>query len=495
MNSLERAERVLLIALILFMPISASPLLPFDSGTLVRPLSIVPAAALLFFMSVRVLIFNQRCRPELRDGMGPLLIFVAYVVLSGLGVIAVEPDDVFKGQTPFGSFARAVATLGAGISFYVVGRCYIRSVSDIKLVLRWLTVGLSASILLAVLQVAAIVQRGDLLRLIQAVTDVFAVHYDGLATRAQGMTFEPSWLATQIIVLLMPMLIARCISRQRFVRSPPGPGEIWRTLPGFCMALIGLLCAGSRFGLVAASALISLSVLLAAFRGKIAATLAQLFMIVAAVAGIGAMGNLQSGAGANYVLGPVAFLENGPDAPTPQAAPEEIVEVLALAGRIAAAQSAASVWLANPLTGVSLGNDYRYFPANAPDWAFGTALFQQNAREGLGWIDRYSPEKGNAKNLILRLLAETGVAGLVLFGAFFVRQTLWIRATDPYFGYFRLTTVAAVLFSAFNQDSFADPMLWIPLVLCCAMGRLQETNTEPGKTGFRLPTTAASGNR
>lgn len=491
MNSLERAERILLIALILFIPISASPLLPFDSGTLVRPLSIVPAALLLFCMAIRILIFNQRCQAELRDGMGILLIFLAYVVLSGLGFLAVEPDDVFKGQTPLGSFLRALLTLGAGVAFYVVGRCYIRSAADIKLVLRWLTIGLSASILLAVAQVAAIVQRGDLLRTVQAITDIFAVHYDGLASRAQGMTFEPSWLATQIIVLLMPMLVAQCVSRQRFVGSPARSADLWRALPGFGSALVGLLCAGSRFGLVAASALIGLSVLLAAFRGKIAAALAQLFIIGAAVAGIGVMGSLQSGAGANYVLGPVGFLASGPNAVAAQQAPEEIVEALALAGRVAAAQSAVNVWLINPSTGVSLGNDYRYFPANAPDWAYATALFQQNAREGLGWIDPYSPEKGNAKNLILRLLAETGIAGLFLFGWFVVRQTFWIRATDQYFGYFRLTTVAALLFSVFNQDSFADPMLWIPLVLCSAMGRLQEDNVEPHRAGIGLPHIAA----
>lgn len=479
MSWLERVERVLLIILILLMPVSASPLLPFGSGTLVRPLSIVPAVILLFCVSVRMLIFNQRCQPKPRDGMGLLLLFVVYVVLSGLGVLALEPDDVFKGQTPLGSFVRAIVTLGAGIVFYVVGRCYIRSAADVRLVLRCLMVGMSASIALAALQVAAIVQRGELLRTVQAITDVFAVRYDGLATRAQGMTFEPSWLATQIVVFLMPVLVARCISRQRFVRSPSQPAELWRALPGFGIALVGLLCAGSRFGLAAASSLIGLSVMMSASRGKIAATFALLLVIGAAGAGIAVMGSLQIGAGAAYVLGPVAFLTDGPNALATEQAPEQIVEVLALAGRVAAAQSAANVWLTKPVAGVSLGNDYRYFATNAPDWAFATALFQQNAREGVGWIDANSPEKGNAKNLILRLLAETGVVGLVLFGLFFIRQTFWIRATDPYFSYFRLTSVAALVFSAFNQDSFADPLLWIPLVLCSAMGRLQEDGSEP----------------
>ena len=93
--------------------------------------------------------------------------------------------------------------------------------------------------------------------------------------------------------------------------------------------------------------------------------------------------------------------------------------------------------------------------------------------EGAAWLDPNSPEKGNAKNFFLRLLSETGLVGLVLFGAFFLQQIFQDPPRDKFFAYFRLTAAAALIFSFFNQDSFADPCLWILLVLCHATGRLQ----------------------
>jgi O-antigen ligase len=285
------------------------------------------------------------------------------------------------------------------------------------------------------------------------------------------------------------MLVAQIISRQNFVASAASGWAVSRVIGGFAIVLTGLLCAGSRFGLAAAAMLIGLISLVAVRRGKFVAAIAFLLFITAGVAGVLGMGNLNSGAGAGYVLGPLRFLANGAALPvsSPGEESEALVETLSLVGRAAAAQSAINIWLANPLAGVSFGNDYRYFRANAPDWAFATALFQQNAKEGLGWIDAYSPEKGNAKNLLLRLLAETGIAGLVLFALFFIRQTASIRAADPYFAYFRLSTVGALIFSAFNQDSFADPILWIPLVFCSAMGGLQAQGLDPApdrRTGW-----------
>jgi O-antigen ligase len=475
MLSLERVERLLLVLLVLFIPVSASPLLPFGSGTLVRPLAIVPAMLLLVCICVRVFLLKQSM-PYANDGINLLLLFICYVVLSGLVIISVEPDDLFKGQTPLDSFLRALLTLLAGIAFYVVGRCYIRSAEDIKLTLRFLWIAFSSSVFLALVQVVAIVEGGNTLRIVQAITDVFSVHYDGLTSRAQGMTFEPSWLATQIIVVLVPTLVAQSISRQSFVASNADHWVLPRAAGGFAVVLTGLLCAGSRFGFAAAAALIGLSSLVAVWRGRFAAAMGLLLFIAAGIAGVVAMGNLQSGAGATYVLGPLDVLTNsgGPPATTnSEQRSEAVAETLAVVGRVAAAQSAVNIWLANPLTGVSFGNDFRYFPAYAPDWAFATALFQQNAKEGLGWIDAYAPEKGNAKDLVLRLLAETGITGFVLFALFFVRQTFSVRATDAYFAYFRISTVGALVFSTFNGDSFADPILWIPLVLCSAMGRLQ----------------------
>ena len=129
------------------------------------------------------------------------------------------------------------------------------------------------------------------------------------------------------------------------------------------------------------------------------------------------------------------------------------------------------MWLDHPLFGVSLGNDYRYFGRYAPDWAFTTGIFTQGAKEGEGWLDPNSPEKGNAKNFFLRLLAETGLVGFMLFGLFVYRQIFLGPARDDYHACFRLGTLAALGFVFLNQDTFVETGIWIPLVLCFAMNR------------------------
>ena len=472
MSSLARFERFLWALLLLLVPISASPLLPFGSGTLVRPLSFLPAMLLATLAAFRIAFLRQA--PRWTGGSDWLLGgFAAYVVTGGLIFLSNQPENVFKGQAPLDSFIRALATLAVGLIFYVVARLNIQTAQDVRAAIRLLFIGLAASIAFAVLQVSAIIQRGALLRVVQSLTDLFAVHYTGLMNRAQGMSFEPSWLATQILLLMIPPLVARFLSRQAAPGVLAARRNIAIAVAGFGVALTGLLCAGSRFGLIAAVLIFLLAGAMALKEGRMMAALAFLAVLLVGGGGIAAFGAFDAGAGAGYVVAPVAYLAEGSVDTEDQDLTTAVTDTLAVAGRAAAAQAAFNVWLDHVVFGVSLGNNYRYFGRYAPDWAYDTGLFAAGTLEGAAWLDPDSPEKGNAKNFFLRLLSETGLIGFVLFGAFFLQQIFQFRANDKFFANFRLTTAAALVFSFFNQDSFADPCLWILLVLCHQMGRLQ----------------------
>jgi O-antigen ligase len=472
MSRLDHTEKFLWALLLLLVPVSASPLLPFGSGTLVRPLSFLPALLLLMLAAFRIAVLRQK--PRWPGGGGWLLgAFVGYVVIAGLILLSNQPETIFKGQAPLDSFVRALATLAVGLVFYGVSRLNIRTAQDVRATIRFLFIGVAASIALAVLQVIAIVQRGTLLHEVQALTDLFAVHYVGLMNRAQGMSFEPSWLATQIVLLMIPPLVARFLSNQAAPDAPANRRNVMIALAGFGVALTGLLCAGSRFGLIAAMLIFLLASAMALKEGRMAAALAFIAVLAVGGGGIAAFGALSAGAGAGYVVGPVAYLMEGSVDTQDQDLTTAVTDTLAVAGRAAAAQAGFNLWLDHALFGVSLGNNYRYFGRYAPDWAYDTGLFAAGTMEGAAWLDPDSPEKGNAKNFFLRLLSETGLVGLVLFGAFFVRQIFQFRASDKFYAFFRLTSAAALVFSFFNQDSFADPCLWILLVLCQTMGRLQ----------------------
>ncbi len=468
-DPLDVIERMLWISLLLLVPISSSPLLPFGSGTLVRPLAFVPAAMLLCTTALRIVVLRQT--PTLRRGGFLLLaLFGLYVLASGLAEIAFLPDRIFKGQTPLGSFLRAISTLGVGLVFYVVARLRLRTTDDAKAALRYLFIGMTASVALAVVQVIAMTQHGQMLRTVQTITDLFAVHYDGLVSRAQGMTFEPSWLATQIIVLMLPALIAAALSGEPFFEARSTFARYLLLFAGFAIALTGLLCAGSRFGLACVAATLLFSGLLALRRGRFVAFGAFLVAVLLGGGALLAMSSLRAGAGATYVLGPVIYLTQRAELPQDRSEmATDVTDALALGGRISAGQAALDMWRDHPLLGLSLGNSYRYFGKYAPDWAFETQLFTQGAREGIGWLDTFSPEKGNAKNLYLRLLAETGLIGFILFFAFFIRQILAGRPVDEFHRTFRLATFLALGFAFLNQDSLADPLLWLPLALCFAL--------------------------
>lgn len=469
MEMLARCERILWLCTLLCVPVSATPLLPFGSGTLARPLAILPAGLILLLAAFRILVLGQRPRLS-AAGFAPLGLFTLYMLVSGLVLASTQPEQVFKGQTPLEAFLRALLTWAVGLAFYLVARLQLRTPADVKTAIRFLFLGMSVSIAFAGLQLVAIAQRGEMLRIVQALTDLLAVHYDGLVGRAQGMTFEPSWLATQIIVLMMPALIARAISRQPFMAEPARPGFALRLAGGFAVAIGGLLFSGSRFGLAAIIGMLLISAFAAAVRGRLAAALVLVAVLLGGGGGLAVMNGLGAGAGATYVTGPVAYLAGWADLSANNAdAATEVTDALALAGRFAAAEAAGRTWLDHPLLGVSLGNDYRYFADYAPDWAFTTQLFTQGAREGVGWLDPNSPEKGNAKNMILRLLAETGVIGFALFAIFFLRQLFRGPARDGFHLYFRLASALGLGFAFLNQDSFVDAGLWIPLAMGFAL--------------------------
>ena len=473
MDALARTERILWYCLLLVVPVSATPLLPLGEGTLARPLAAYPAALLLLLALFRMIVLGQRPRLS-RDGFVLLGLFSLYMVASGLVVVANLPEESFKGQTPLDAFLRALLTWVTGLAFYVVARLQIRTSHDAKIALRFLFIGMSVSIAFAGLQVVAIAQHGELLRLVQDITDLIAVHYDGLVSRAQGMTFEPSWLATQIIVLLMPALIARAIAHQEFVGEGSTPGHRLRLAGGFAVAIAGLLFSGSRFGLAAVIAMLLISAFAAALRGRLAAAFVLVGVLIGGGGGgLAMMSSLGAGAGASYVTGPIAYLTGWADLSGAEGADlaTGVTDALALAGRFAAGEAAGRTFLDHPVIGVSLGNNYRYFGLYAPEWAFATQLFTNGSKEGVGWLDPNSPEKGNAKNMILRLLSETGLLGFVLFSLFFLRQIFQGPARDGYHRYFRLASFLALGFAFLNQDSFVDAGLWIPLSLCFVLNQ------------------------
>jgi O-antigen ligase len=135
-----------------------------------------------------------------------------------------------------------------------------------------------------------------------------------------------------------------------------------------------------------------------------------------------------------------------------------------LGPRLAYVVAALDSFQSHPLTGVGLGASGFTMYANMPDWAL----------NGVPEIARQlSPSSNlypNPKNFYVRLLAETGLPGFLLYLSFLFTLLAYalkgLRQAEPFWrfvgaaGFF---SVAAVAAQGISQDSFAMPEMWINL--------------------------------
>jgi O-antigen ligase len=127
----------------------------------------------------------------------------------------------------------------------------------------------------------------------------------------------------------------------------------------------------------------------------------------------------------------------------------------------------------HPWTGVGLGADGFYIYQNLPDWIM--TMVPEIASQ----LSPASTLYPNAKNLYVRLLAETGLIGFILFLAFqlFIlgdtiaalkqRAALW-----RYLGIAALFSWLGIIFYNMTQDSFATPNIWLNLGIFVGMSIL-----------------------
>ena len=114
--------------------------------------------------------------------------------------------------------------------------------------------------------------------------------------------------------------------------------------------------------------------------------------------------------------------------------------------------------------GVGLGASGFYIYEHLPDWAMTTV--PEIARQ-LSPDNRLYP---NPKNMYLRLLAETGLAGFIVFMAFLFSvlgdslKALQSKMTlARYLGIAGLFSWIAIALYNATQDSFATPNIWLNL--------------------------------
>jgi O-antigen ligase len=274
------------------------------------------------------------------------------------------------------------------------------------------------------------------------------------------MAYEPSWLAGQIATVYMPWLLAAVLTRVRITRFR------WFEPCLFVVACAMVVATYSRGGILTTAVSVALTLLLAGRREIRAAwswLIAGFDRGREAALRIGIITLLlASAAGAALLLAQKGYTSRLWD--TRASDLSEFLVQNSAGARGAYVAGAMETYEDHPWTGVGLGASGLYMYSRLPDWALTTV--PEIARQ-------LSPESGlypNPKNLYLRLLAETGILGLLLYLAF--QSSLLGDAVEAlrrgaaswrFLGMAGLCTWLALLFYNLTQDSFATPNLWLNL--------------------------------
>ncbi len=474
--------------LLLILPITSSPLIARSfGGTSVAPLSIIPLVIVVITLLIPS-ILRQKALPR---PVVPLILFSLIVILSIAFSSLIEIPS-FRGLSPPGNSFKDLLTLAVGICFYLTTIYASENSSSLKFSLYWLNLGGLLVILFAFVQFLVwkfVRYYPEILRDLQDLISTSGKLYDN---RVTAFALEPSWLAHQMNVLYLPIWVAFTIRGFSIYKK-----RVFKKLSFENLLLAGglftLAATLSRIGWLSTGGLVAYLLIRWAnvWKRKILSKYGQdllhgkqnwfqsssfnlifwLFLIIA----IGLLGF----AGTKLL----SLLD-----------PKRMASVFALfdfqrygllgwANRLEMAErflywmSGFYTFLAFPLLGVGLGNVGYFFINNVNSFGFGSPEIMQQLLMNTSLV--------NAKNLWVRLLAETGIIGFASFVAWFFYQLrmsilLEKQANKPLLQTIGLAGILisiCFIIEGFSMDTFGLPYYWIGFGLVIGAYRITQKST------------------
>ena len=450
----SKAQKILWAVFLVSLPVSSFPYFPGGVGgdTLVRPLALYPLAALLVLVTLPRLFTKPIPRAALPLAAFGLIALASTVLAHARGI-----DPTINVSVASRS-VRMLLTLALGGAFYLTVALTPDSETMLRFSLRWMFVGLIIALIWGSLQ-AVYVLKFD-----PAYFDFISNVQEHIssrrlfARRVSGMTFEPSWFAEQIAFLWMPWLFAAVMSNQTVF------GWRFRRLTVETLLLpwaaVILMFTYSRSGL----AYFVIQLILALFFGsrdqlrkinrkfifkRLGRVVLVLIVLLVFV--------FVAGRRNNYFSRLWRFWSG-------EEANGSYFQYIAFSQRFAYWETAYQLFEQHPLLGIGLGNFTFYFE---------DALTDRPLRPTWELLRKFVPEEGHhpiivTRNLLARILVETGLLGTATFLAFLVAVFgsavyLWMAPTEGQRFWGRAGLLGLVVFVgvAFSVDSFAIPNMWI----------------------------------
>jgi hypothetical protein len=471
---LDAVQALLWAIFLIALPVTSFPFFPAELGgkTMVRPLSVYPLLGLLVLVTLPRLF-----KRPLPITFLPLLAFILAALASSILSLGYGLDVLF-GVTLTARLLRNIITLAIGASIYLTVSLYPRSWEDLRSSLRWLFAGFAIALLWGSIQAIYVVQYHqaffDLIERLQSFISTQRL----FTTRVSGMTYEPKWFAEQISFVLLPWLLAAVIHNSTVFK--------WRyrriTIEAIMLAWAGGILAFtfSRAGLFLFVLLAFASILIwrarrstpqspSAARSQrsrwwilLEASLAALVLTAAIIA---------AGARNPYFSRLWTYWQDRPKNQT-------YLEYIAFSQRFAYVTTALSMFGDKPILGVGLGNYAFYFDDYLPNEPYYTTPeVVRLLTPGDKGIQLITP-----KNMLARLLAETGLVGTTLFLSFVIAVLgcvlyMWFAplTQTSYWAVAGLLAMLAYMTVLFTSDSFAIPNIWVVFGFLTAAAHMPQT--------------------
>ena len=485
--TLDSLARILWALVLVTLPVTSFRFLPFmGAGTTVRPLALYPLGLLLLVQLYQL--WKRRITLPWNRSLTILLAFTLTALLStALGAL-LAPIEL-RGQDYFDRTLRAWITLVIGLSFFIAAVWMNRNEDDIKFSLKWLLAGMVLHMLWGSVQAVGL--RIKLRPELNEIQRLFSVRGLVKNKRISGFAYEPSWLAGQLATMYLPWLFASLMARYRLSRFK------WLEPILLLGGLVTLLLTYSRGGLVVVVGAMVVTFILAG--SGMVKQIVGWFRAGFRLEGVERRWGMIQAAGSRIaaslillgaLVGAGLFLQDkGYISAFWESSAEDVwayVTDVYLGPRFAYAIAALDSFQSHPFTGVGLGASGFGMYAKMPDWSL----------SGIPEIsEQLSPSSNlfpNPKNLYVRLLAETGLPGFILYVSFLFTMLAYalkgLRRNEPamrFVGTAGVFTVTAVALQALSQDSFAMPEMWIGLgILTGVVGfGLESENELPAGSG------------
>jgi hypothetical protein len=206
-TSVERVCEILWAIALICLPITTFPLFSSLSGALVAPLSILPFFILLIIWSLPLIIRKG----ELPKETIPLVVFTFAVLISCAAAYFIFIPG-FKGKSVPGQEFRALFTLAIGLTFFLVTTTWVKTSEKLNNSWKYITIGGILLLIWSGFQAYFILRNADLypswMNMIESWFSVLSPTYSPRYGRINGMTYEASWFAHQMVMLYLPLWMA-----------------------------------------------------------------------------------------------------------------------------------------------------------------------------------------------------------------------------------------------------------------------------------------------